>query len=141
LALSLPLSVLLFVIRQGSAVAVALFSNLHPKPVISTEAARALASSAVEKPASLQPTPPSHKPWRKSVSGLPKINLRWLSYFPTAENCRPAVHVYHAIHHKLTTISPQPKPSFSQNTPQKHNKPAKTHPPPPPIIFPAKISA
>jgi len=48
-----------------------------------------------------------------------KTNLRPVSYFSTSENRHPAVHVHHAIHHNLTTISPQPKPPFSQNTPQK----------------------
>jgi hypothetical protein len=47
------LLVLLFVIPQGSASAVAVACSLRPKTVvISTEAAQALVSSAAEKPAS-----------------------------------------------------------------------------------------
>jgi hypothetical protein len=52
-------------------------------------------------------------------TGNPEINPKSVAYFSATKKCPSAHHVYHAIHHKLTTQKPRSATHFSQNTLQK----------------------
>jgi hypothetical protein len=57
------------------------------------------------------------------LRAIRKINLRNMAYFSTLKKCAAKHHVYHANHHKLTTISPSKNTTKSQNPQQKRDSP------------------
>jgi hypothetical protein len=59
---------------------------------------------------------------RPTETGNPKNKIEKSGKFIGSQNRPLTHHIYHAIHHKNTTLSPQEKHHFSQNTPQKHQQ-------------------
>jgi hypothetical protein len=54
-----------------------------------------------------------------SLRAIRKINLQNMAYFSALKKCAANHHVYHADHHKLTTISPSKSTTKCQNPLQK----------------------
>jgi hypothetical protein len=55
----------------------------------------------------------------------PKINPEFVSYFLASKNERQSIHVYHTLHHMLTTISPSRKRHFPKTPFKNASKQAK----------------